>query len=176
MNWCLTPLKECAKRAKMVRIVAFEAKYQAQVIELIVAIQRYEYGIDITANDQPDLLNIEGFYRHGKGNFWVALYEDEVVGTIALLDIGNAEGALRKMFVKSAFRGKTYQTASLLLKTLLEDAYQNGFKRIFLGTTALFLAAHRFYEKNGFALLRKEELPKAFPIMAVDSRFYVKSL
>jgi N-acetylglutamate synthase-like GNAT family acetyltransferase len=160
----------------MVRIVPFEAKHQTQVIELILAIQRHEYGIDITANEQPDLLDIEGFYSQRKGNFWVALCEDEVVGTIALLDIGNAEGALRKMFVKSAFRGKTHQTASLLLKALLEDARQNGFKRIFLGTTSLFLAAHRFYEKNGFELLPKEALPQAFPIMVVDSRFYVKAL
>lgn len=160
----------------MVRIVPFEAKYQAQVIELILAIQRNEYGIDITANEQPDLLDIEDFYCQGKGNFWVALCEDEVVGTIALLDIGNNEGALRKMFVKSAFRGSTYRTASLLLDTLLEDARRNGFERIFLGTTALFIAAHRFYEKNGFELLFKEALPQAFPIMAVDSRFYVKML
>lgn len=160
----------------MICIVPFEREYQAQIIELIVPIQRQEYGIDITAHDQPDLLDIEGFYRQGKGNFWVALCENDVVGTIALLDIGKHEGALRKMFVKSAYRGKTYSTALLLLETLLEGARQKGFKRIFLGTTSLFLAAHRFYEKNGFELLPKEELPKAFPIMAVDSRFYMKSL
>ena len=39
--------------------------------------------------DQPDLLQIPQFYQSGAGNFWVALDGEEVVGTVALLDIGN---------------------------------------------------------------------------------------
>ncbi len=37
------------------------------------------------------------FDQTGKGNFWVALYDDKVVGTISFLDIGNHQVALRKM-------------------------------------------------------------------------------
>ncbi len=32
-----------------------------------------------------------------------------------------------------------------------------------------FLAAHRFYERNGFQRISDAELPPAFPKMAVDS-------
>ena len=32
--------------------------------------------------------------------------------------------------------------------------------------------AHRFYEKNGFEVIPRENLPPSFPVMAVDSRFY----
>ena len=42
-----------------------------------------------------------------------------------------------------------------------------------MNATEKFLAAHRFYEKNGFIELQKVALPKAFPIMAVDSKFYI---
>jgi RimJ/RimL family protein N-acetyltransferase len=42
-----------------------------------------------------------------------------------------------------------------------------------LGTTAAFLAAHRFYEKSGFRLVDEADLPETFPRMAVDTRFYV---
>ena len=56
---------------------------------------------------------------------------------------------------------------------LLAHARAQGVAEIFLGTTEKFLAAHRFYEKNGFRELQKAGLPKAFPIMAVDSKFYV---
>lgn len=43
---------------------------------------------------------------------------------------------------------------------------------MWLGTTERFLAAHRFYEKNGFVLVDRSALPASFPLMAVDSRFY----
>jgi hypothetical protein len=45
-------------------------------------------------------------------------------------------------------------------------------KEVFLGTTEKFLAAHRFYERNGFQQIPATELPPAFPKMAVDTRFY----
>lgn len=35
-----------------------------------------------------------------------------------------------------------------------------------------FLAAHRFYEKHGFARLPREELPPSLPVMVVDSIFH----
>jgi GNAT superfamily N-acetyltransferase len=59
-----------------------------------------------------------------------------------------------------------------LLEALRDWARARGVREIFLGTTALFLAAHRFYEKNGFELVERADLPEAFPVMAVDTRFY----
>jgi N-acetylglutamate synthase-like GNAT family acetyltransferase len=43
---------------------------------------------------------------------------------------------------------------------------------VYLGTTAKFLAAHRFYEKRGFAVIDKSALPPGFPVMTVDTRFH----
>jgi predicted N-acetyltransferase YhbS len=45
-----------------------------------------------------------------------------------------------------------------------------------LGTTAKFLAAHRFYEKNGFREIAQTELPASFPVMTVDTKFYRRAL
>ena len=70
--------------------------------------------IPITLDDQQDLLDIPGFYQKGSGNFWLALHGSEIIGTIALLDIGHGQGALRKMFVKAQFRGSTYGVARRL--------------------------------------------------------------
>jgi N-acetylglutamate synthase-like GNAT family acetyltransferase len=53
---------------------------------------------------------------------------------------------------------------------------EKGVREIFLGTTSAFLAAHRFYEKNGFGEIAKTELPAAFPVMAIDSKFYLLRL
>ena len=63
--------------------------------------------------------------------------------------------------------------AGKLLDVLLAHARAKGVAEIFLGTTDKFLAAHRFYEKRNFRELPKAELPEAFPVMAVDSKFYV---
>lgn len=154
------------------KIIAYEAQYRDAVRDLIVPIQREEFGIDISYADQPDLADIEGFYQKGEGGFWLALVGDEVVGTIALIDIGEGRVALRKMFVAAAFRGREHGTAQALLDDVTARASARGLSEILLGTTAKFLAAHRFYEKNGFDLVEVSDLPDSFPCMAVDTRFY----
>ncbi len=98
----------------------------ANIGRLISQIQREGFGIPIALEDQPDLADIDKFYRTGVSDFWVA----ETSGRII------------------------------------------GLTKIFLGTTAEFLAAHRFYEKNGFSLIDANDLPERFPRMAVDTRFY----
>jgi len=145
---------------------------EQQIVDLIVSIQQREFNIPITADDQPDLLDIPDYYQKNRGNFWVALHNEDVVGTISLLDIGNDQAALRKMFVHQHYRGPEKGTARNLLKTLLDWATTKRLREIYLGTTPQFLAAHRFYEKNGFTEISKEDLPKTFPIMEVDTKFY----
>lgn len=145
---------------------------EQQVVDLIVSIQQEEFNLPITAEDQPDLRDIPNYYQKNRGNFWVALHHEDVVGTISLLDIGNGQSALRKMFVHQHYRGPEKGTARKLLKTLLDWAKSRRLREIYLGTTPYFLAAHRFYEKNGFIEISKEDLPKTFPIMEVDTKFY----
>jgi N-acetylglutamate synthase-like GNAT family acetyltransferase len=147
---------------------------QEGVVALISGIQRGEFGLAITPQDQPDLMDIEGFYVNGTlgpGGFWTALDQGgAVAGTIALLNIGEGQGALRKMFVRQDQRGAGL--AQALLETLLAWCRGAGLREIFLGTTDRFLAAHRFYAKQGFARIEKAGLPPAFPVMHVDSVFY----
>jgi N-acetylglutamate synthase-like GNAT family acetyltransferase len=149
---------------------------QQSVIDLILEIQRQEFGFDIAAEDQPDLQDVRNFYQSGAGGFWVALSDSEVVGTIALRDIGNGQAALRKMFVKASHRGREHAVAAKLLAQLIESAQANRLREIYLGTTEKFVAAHRFYEKNEFARVAPEALPSAFPRMSLDTRFYVRVL
>jgi N-acetylglutamate synthase-like GNAT family acetyltransferase len=156
----------------VIEIAPCAERHRDGVVALILPIQQAEFSLPITLQAQPDLIDIAGFYRKGKGNFWVALHGAEVVGTIALLDIGNGEGTLRKMFVKASFRGRKHGVAQRLLTVLLQWCGAHGFRSVYLGTTAAFLAAHRFYERNGFSEIPKGELPPAFPVMSVDTKFY----
>lgn len=102
----------------------------------------------------------------------MAVYDGKLVGTISLLYIGENQVALRKMFVDKEYRGEKFKIASLLLNTAIKWAKENSVKTVYLGTTPQFLAAHRFYEKNGFTSIDFNELPRNFPVLQVDKKFY----
>ncbi|MBP7253532.1 MAG: GNAT family N-acetyltransferase [Alphaproteobacteria bacterium] len=156
----------------MLRIQAYQPCYQGGVLAVILPIQQQEFDIPITLAQQPDLQDIPGFYQQRAGNFWAALADDQVVGTIALCDIGGGAAALRKMFVSATYRGQPHQVAAHLLQHLLQWAAVQQLQDIYLGTTAQFVGAQRFYEKHSFRLIDKAELPASFPLMVVDSKFY----
>lgn len=156
----------------MIEIQPYKKKYAEQVINLILSIQKGEFNIPINIDDQPDLKDVSEVYQKEKGNFWVALSGSVVVGTIGLIDIGNCEGALRKMFVLKNFRGESPGIASKLLHTLLDWANKEKIQTIYLGTRQEFIAAHRFYNKNNFYEIPKSTLPANFPIMKTDNRFF----
>lgn len=150
----------------------YSDEYKEAVIQLILEIQQREFNIPIQREDQPDLGDIPNFYQQKSGNFWIAFWGSQPVGTISLLDIGNGQGALRKMFVKADYRGSRFNTGKKLLDRLITWTNEKQMSEIYLGTTVKFLAAHRFYEKNGFAEITVKDLPAAFPIMKVDTKFY----
>ena len=155
-----------------ITIRTFTSEHRKAVGELISRIQREEFEVPITLEQQPDLAAIQDFYQRGNGNFWIALSNQCVVGTVSLLDIGNSQVALRKMFVHPEFRGSRFGTAQNLLEAAFDWCRTQGVSEIYLGTTAAFLAAHRFYDKNGFIEIPKSDLPANFPVMAVDTKFY----
>ena len=160
----------------MIKIQPFENQDTDQIVNLILNIQQNEFQVPITINEQQDLLNIPSFYQHGKGNFWVAKSEGEVVGTIALIDCGENVGTIRKMFVKKEFRGKEFGIAQRLLDILEASSRENDITNLYLGTLERLQAAIRFYERNGFTLIEKHNLPSVFPIMAVDTHFFEKKI
>lgn len=160
----------------MITYQIFKKQLTQSVINVILPIQQQEFSVAVTIDDQPDLLNIESFYQSGKGNFWVAQDGADVVGTLALLDIGNDQSALRKMFVKKEYRGKALAIAQNLLSHLVAWGTEQKLCTVFLGTTDKYHAAHRFYDKNGFVRVNKSDLPAAFPVMEVDTIFYSRTL
>lgn len=155
-----------------IQIVTYQSQYQAAIVKLILNIQQQEFGLPITLKDQRDLLDIPSYYQQGNGNFWIALDREKVIGTIAAIDIGNSQLALRKMFVDSKYRGKEIGLGQTLLNSLLNWAQTKDICDIYLGTVGVFRAAHRFYEKNDFIAISRDVLPITFPTMAGDTMFY----
>ncbi|MEP7317676.1 MAG: GNAT family N-acetyltransferase [Panacibacter sp.] len=153
-------------------IEVYDKKYQQQVIDLILSIQQNEFNVPVTINDQPDLFNVENFYCSKNGNFWIAVHNKNVIGTITLIDIDNNQSCLRKMFVHAAYRGREKETGQLLLDTLITWCKEKDIREIYLGTIERLEAAIRFYKRNNFVEVDKNTLPENFPIMKVDTHFF----
>ena len=157
-------------------IVPYEPIYKDQVASLITGIQQGEFNVPITLQDQPDLMNIDTFYQIKNGNFWCAMVGDELVGTIALIDMGAGEACIRKMFVRADYRGQEHGTAHQLHDTMLAWCSQKSIEQVYLGTLNYLDAAIRFYSKKGYEAIDPADLPASFPRMPVDNRFYTKRL
>jgi len=161
----------------VIRIQRFRPQQGPAVIALVRQILNDEFGIPVLAEQMPDLLDVAGFYQQGGGGFWVAVDRGgEVLACLGLRDLGEAQGALRKMYVRAEHRGPALGLARRLLRTLLASARAAGMREIFLGTTEQFAAACRFHQGQGFAPVLEGELPQNFPRLAPETRFYRLSL
>jgi putative acetyltransferase len=154
------------------QIQPYSEKYKADIASLILNIQNNEFNVPVTLNDQQDLLDIENFYCRNNGGFWLAIENEKLIGTIALIDIGGGQAALRKMFVQADYRGKEKAVGQSLLNYLVDWCKQKSITEVYLGTVEQLHAAKRFYVKNGFEEIEKNWVPKNFPLMQVDTDFF----
>ncbi len=158
--------------AEKMTIKPYEEKYKEDIASLILNIQNNEFNVRVTLNDQPDLLDIQNFYFKNNGGFWLAIENEKLIGTIALIDIRGGQAALRKMFVHADYRGKEKAIGQSMLNYLIDWCKLKSITEIYLGTVQQLLAAKRFYTKNGFEKIEKNSLPKNFPLMQVDTEFF----
>lgn len=87
-------------------------------------------------------------------NFFVAIAEDRVVGGIGLEQHGSF-GLLRSLVVDPAWRSK--KVAAALVSRLEQHASELGLQALFLLTET----APRYFEKKGFGLIARTEVPDA---------------
>ena len=158
------------KKSYVIR--SLDNSHSSNVIELILPIQQQEFGVAISVEQQPDLIDMETYYRHSGGSFWGAFDGEKLVGTIGLIALGHQAGAIRKMFVQKEYRGSEKGIGQQLFDHLLTYCKTVNIADIYLGTVAQMNAAHRFYKRNGFARIEAAALPSYFPRMAVDNVFY----
>lgn len=79
-------------------IQPFDSKYQSEVVDLIERIQVGEFSIPIEGGQRKELQSIPQNFQKNKGNYWMALFDGKVIGTIAVIDIGHNAFELRDVF------------------------------------------------------------------------------
>lgn len=149
----------------MIKILTYNDDFKAQTIKFVLGILENEFGRKNIK--RPDLYKIKNTYQIDNGNFWIAMDNDKIVGTIALLDCGKQRGYIKRMYVDKVHRGTGF--AKKLLDVLLNFARIKKFKVIYLATIEDMLAAQKFYMKHDFAKINS--LPKDFPKFG-DTIFY----
>lgn len=139
------------------KIIEFKPKYAQEIYDFVMDIKANELGWEKDAVDLHDIPNI---YLKNSGNFWIATDKDKIVGTIALKDMNDHQGYLKRMYVSSEYRGTGL--AQNMLQILLDHAKNHGFEEIYLATTfgEKIKRAIAFYEKSGFK--RVPSLPENF--------------
>lgn len=156
------------------QIAAYNGKYDDEIITLILGIQNEEAKINLSVAEQPDLLDIHGCYQQDGGEFWLALADERVVGTIGLMLKGQQCAILKKFFVQKEFRSQKVGLA--LYHKLLQFAQNAGLKHIILDTPSVAHASHKFYKKAGFRKITAVELPVPYTYPDRDSIFYMLDL
>lgn len=152
----------------MVVIKPYKQEYQNAIDTMLMLINN-EFEVTIFSKNHPT-----SYCKFSK--YWVAYNGKELVGTIAILNIDNKASVLKSLFVKKEFRGKTSSTSHQLLQTAVNWCISENRSNIYLGTMEQFIAAHKFYEKNGFQKIEQFELPIGFIHNPIDTVFYKKRL
>ncbi len=152
------------------KIVTYQEKYKSQIIDLILSIQNQEAKINLSLEEQPDLLDIPNCYEKEGGEFWLTLENDTVIGTLALMNKGNGNGILKKGFVKNEYRKRGILTE--LYKTVLDYARINHFKQLMFDTPSVATNCHRFFEKEGYVRISKNEQPFEYEYPDRNSYLY----
>ena len=151
-------------------IIQYRDEFKDEAINLILHIQNDEAKVNMPLEGQPDLLDITESYINRGGNFWLAVDDGHVVGTVALMKINDDWCVLKKFFVRSDYRS---QKVGLALYTrLLDFSNTNGFRHMILDTPSVAKKAHAFYVRAGFKQIGKSDLPIRYDYLDRESLLF----
>ena len=143
------------------------------ITRLLFDIWINEYQFDVKRENFPDLKEIEKSYVRAGCVFLVAIYNDKIIGTIACEKLNESCFVFKRMFVSKVFCGRG--VAQLLLDRLLDEVLSSSGHKdacFYLSTKENdAIAAKRFYLKNGFKVIYRDELPNNFPLFYEDDLF-----
>ena len=151
---------------------------QAAVEKLVLTIQRDEFGLDLTAENQPDLKNIMSFFSRVGSAFWVAVPASDrtLIGCIGLEAIGGPVAVMRKFMVHRDWRGRKLGVADALHTQFVEHARLIGALQAALSTVSSTKAAQAFYARAGYQLVKRNTMPAGFVPGVLDMVFMVSKV
>jgi putative acetyltransferase len=127
-----------------------------QIINLIADIWAEHDCILDTEKEEKYLLAPEDYFHSKDGEFWVVAERNEIVGTVAVIMLGETTAELKSLYVGKNFRNQGL--GENLTKLAVKFASLKGRSEIILWSDTRFIEAHKLYEKIGFKRLGEREL------------------
>ena len=92
--------------------------------------------------------NLEEKYDLPYGRLYIALYEGNVAGCIALRKLDDENCEMKRLYVKPEYRGENI--GGILVKHIIQEAKLIGYKHILLDTLPFLETAISMYKRYGF--------------------------
>ncbi len=95
-----------------------------------------------------EINNLEDKYGVPWGRLYIAFYENQVAGCIALRKLNETECEMKRLYVKPEFRNKGI--AKTLVEKVISDSKEIGYSSMHLDTLPFLQTAIKMYRKMGF--------------------------
>lgn len=149
------------------QIIPYNSKYREQVVALILDV--YENELGFLGFERPDIYKIQKIYlEEPRSGFWLAMENEEIVGTVGVLAKSAELAYLKRLVVKKEFRNQ--KVGKKLLRTALDFAREKAFRMIYAGTVKENPQAIEFYKSQGF--VENSDVPA--DITAVENSICLK--
>jgi putative acetyltransferase len=120
-----------------------------RVVELVrVVLAEFGLVFGVGAHTDDELTRLPASYETRGGAFWIALQDDQLIGTGGVFPVAPETFEVRKMYLLPAARG--LGAGKRLLEECITFARARGGKRLVLDTIEQMTRAIAFYERYGF--------------------------
>lgn len=99
-------------------------------------------------NYDAELKDLTEKYGLPNGRLYIAFFENEAAGCIALRKINDESCEIKRFYIRPKFRGQ--KLGSLLLEKIMTDAKEIGYENILLDTLPFLKTAIEMYKRRGF--------------------------
>ncbi len=97
---------------------------------------------------EDEIRDLEAKYGRPEGRLYLALWEGEAAGCIALRKLDEQRCEMKRLYVRPAFRG--HRIGDALVDRILQDARAIGYRYMLLDTLPFLESAIHMYQKRGF--------------------------
>ena len=136
------------------RIRSFSEKDKIPVKHLVTQTLA-EFGWKPDPKYDYDLDDPGKFYCNDRDRFWILEDDCQLIGTIAVKDLGDNKADLGKFFIKKPFRGK--ELGMKLMDYAINYCRSQNFNSIKIITDESLVVANALYRQKGFITINRPE-------------------
>lgn len=133
----------------MLKIINAETKEEISLIRELFLEYAKSLHFDLCFQSfDEELANLPGAYAPPSGVLFIAYWNNEAAGCIALRKLENKICEMKRLYVKKNFRGKNI--GKVLTDELIAKAVQLGYEKMRLDTVPSMQTAQKLYRELGF--------------------------